>query len=49
MPPHELVRDEMETIIQAHADAIEDLDETDKDRINTEILDRHSSKRSGKN
>jgi hypothetical protein len=28
---------------------LEDMDETDKDRINTEILDRHSSEKSRRN
>jgi len=41
-PPHELVRDEMETIIQATAGAIEDMDKLDRDRLNSEILDLRS-------
>ena len=48
-PPHELVRVEMEIIIQSQASALEDLDETDKDRINREIYNLHPGEKSRAN
>ncbi|WP_457093950.1 hypothetical protein [Microvirga sp. P5_D2] len=44
-PPYELVRDEMEAITRATAGAIEDMDEIDRDRLNSEILDLRSSEK----
>ena len=45
-PPYELIPDEMETIIQATAGAIQDMDEINRDRINSEILNLRSSEKS---
>lgn len=48
-PPYELVRDEMETITQATAGAIEEMNEIDRDRINNEILNLRSGEKSRAN
>jgi hypothetical protein len=48
-PPYELAKDEMEAFIQIAAGAIEDMDEIDRDRINSEILNLRSGEKSRKN
>jgi hypothetical protein len=48
-PPYELVRAEMEAITRATASAIEDMDEIDRDRINSEILNHRSGEKAQKN
>jgi hypothetical protein len=48
-PPYEFVRAEMEAITQATAGAIEDMDQMDRDRINSEILNHRSGEKARKN
>ena len=48
-PPYEFASDEMEAFIQIAAGAIEDMDEIDRDRINSEILNLRSGEKSRKN
>jgi hypothetical protein len=48
-PPYELVRDETEALVQTAADAIENMDEIDRDRINSDILNLHAGEKSPTN
>jgi hypothetical protein len=48
-PPYELAKGEMEEFIQIAAGAIEDMDEIDRDRINSEILNLRSGEKSRRN
>lgn len=38
-PPYKLVKDELDTITRVAADAMEDMDEAEKEKLNTEIMD----------
>jgi hypothetical protein len=48
-PSYEFVKDEMEALAQAAAGAIEDMDEIDRDRINSDILNLRSGEKSRDN
>jgi hypothetical protein len=45
-PPYEFVREEIETLAKATAGAVEGMDDTDREQIDSEILRLHSKEKS---